>query len=177
MIRPLRNVFIVIFILLLNGCSILENGKRYRTDLTQISLNEDLTRKYPNSNGSHPHLYIPGSMKFAELVQDTGDNYIDHAYTTKKMLPQWDDIFQRFIDWKPTENEVIELTDPVTTTTAFRPLGVSHKVSFMEIRGEKYLVFTHHQLPPFSNDIYAYNQKNVLKMRRLFKDLQSVLVD
>lgn len=167
----------ILLSLLLNGCTIIENGDWYKTDLTQTPLNKDLTKKYRNSDGSQPVLYIPGSKKFAELVQDTGELYIDHAYMVKKTLIQWDNVFQRFVDWKPSPNQIIELSDPVTTATAFRPLGTSHKVSFMEIRGKKYLVFTHYQLPPFSDDIYSYDEENVIKMRELFRSLNSVLVD
>jgi|SRR5476649_2297467 len=177
MIKVILNIFYAIcFSSLLSGCVLIENGKWYETDLIQTPLNSDLTEKFINIDGSSPVLYIPGSMKFAELVQDTGGKLIDHAYMTKQTLPQWDDVFQRFIDWKPRPNEIIELHDPVTTARAFRPLGLSHKVSFMEIRGEKYLVFNHYQPPPFSNNIYFYDQKNVVKMRWLFKSLNFVLV-
>lgn len=173
----LRFVGIVFFAFLLGGCSIIDNATRYKTGLILQVLNEDYTRRYWASEGSEPALYLPASRKFAHLEYDSGDNYTPHAYTTKKTLSQWDDIFQRFIDWKPGPNEVITLTDPVSIRKTYNPLKMDQDLKFMQIRGKKYLVFTSYEFFPFRDRILAYDEKNVILMKEFFKSLNYVLVD
>lgn len=173
----MRFAGVVFVAFLLSGCSIIENATRYSTDLSFTHLNEDLTVKYRRSPTSKTTLYLPGSRKFAELEYDSGDMFFRYAYTTKKTLNEWDDIFQRFLDWKSGPNEVLTLTDPVATINSYNPLVVDQDLKFMNIRGEKYLVFTIYQPFPFSDRLFAYNEENVILMKDFFKSLNYILVN
>lgn len=164
-----------VFFLLLSGCTrpLWQKGPVYKTELTFRDLKPSLKMKYMNE----PLLEIDDSNSSAQLFIDRGDVIIRHAYTDKTLLKKWDMLFEKFWEWEPRANDSITVSDLVDTKQHTPVLSAGKDVKFMRIGNEKFLVFITHQLFPFDDDIFAYDENNVIKMQELYNTLNTILVD
>ncbi|WP_155483907.1 hypothetical protein [Trabulsiella odontotermitis] len=83
-------------------------------------------------------------------------------------------MFERFLVWQSSPGDVETVSDVVET----KKYGgyLSKDVKFVNVEGTKYLVFiTHHSLSP--DDLMAYDEENVRKMKALYKSLGTTLID
>lgn len=97
-----------------------------------------------------------------------------HGYTSKTLLPVWDALFDRFLAWQSSPGDVETVSDVVET----KKYGgyLNKDVKFVNVEGKKYLVFiTYHSLS--SDDLMAYDEKNVRKMKALYKNLSTTLIE
>ena len=177
-----KNSFVIIGVfltsILLTGCHSVYKSLRiepfdfYSTDLEYVDLTPELTLKY--NNHYNTLIRIEDPPEYARLAADLGGGMGYHGYTSKALLPAWDNLFERFLVWQSSPGDVETVSDVVET----KKYGgyLSKDVKFVNVEGTKYLVFiTYHSLSP--DDLMAYDEENVRKMKALYKSLGTTLID
>lgn len=163
---------------LLTGCHSVYKSLRiepfdfYNTDLEYVDLTPEWTIKYPNHHRTLIRIEDP--PEYARLAADLGGGMGYHGYTSKTLLPVWDALFDRFLAWQSSPGDVETVSDVVET----KKYGgyLNKDVKFVNVEGKKYLVFiTYHSLS--SDDLMAYDEKNVRKMKALYKNLSTTLIE
>ncbi|MCY1698778.1 hypothetical protein OVA10_12045 [Lelliottia sp. SL45] len=144
----------------------------YRTDMEYIRVTPDLTIKYPAPG--HALIRIEDPPEYARLAVDLGSNMGYHGYTDKTLLPAWDALFDRFLVWQSSPGDV-EVVSAVVKTKEYSGY-IDKDVEFVNIKGVKYLVFvSHYWLTP--DVLIAYDEENVRKMKVLYRNLNSSLIE
>lgn len=111
--------------------------------------------------------------EYARLAVDLGSGMGYHGYTNKTLLPAWDALFDRFLAWQSSPGDIEVVSDAVKTKEYSGYLNKD--VEFVNIEGVKYLLFvTHYLLTP--DNIIAYDEENVRKMKTLYRSLNYSLV-
>ena len=96
-----------------------------------------------------------------------------HGYTNKALLPAWDALFDRFLAWQSSPGDVETVSYAVETK---KYGGYLRKdVKFVNVEGIKYLVFITYQSLS-TDDLMAYDEENVRKMKLLYRSLGSALI-
>lgn len=143
----------------------------YGTDIKYIRVTPELTIKYRNT--SQTLIRIEDPPEYARLAVDLGSGMGYHGYTNKTLLPAWDALFDRFLAWQSSPGDIEVVSDAVKTKEYSGYLNKD--VEFVNIEGVKYLLFvTHYLLTP--DNIIAYDEENVRKMKTLYRSLNYSLV-
>ncbi len=175
-----KNVFFIGILLtsfLVTGCHSVYKTLRiepfdfYGTDIKYIRVTPELTIKYLNT--SQTLIRIEDPPEYARLAVDLGSGMGYHGYTNKTLLPAWDALFDRFLAWQSSPGDIEVVSDAVKTKEYSGYLNKD--VEFVNIEGVKYLLFvTHYLLTP--DNIIAYDEENVRKMKTLYRSLNYSLV-
>jgi len=113
---------------------------------------------------------------YSQLAISIGSGMQYHAYTDKILLKKWNVLFEQFLQWTPENGQSRTVSDSVNTDQHTGALALRKSVRFIDIAGTKYLVFTSYQTIG-EDDVVAYDEDNVRKMKNLYSELDRVLIN